>query len=235
VTECSESLPAVTEVCGSTLGLNLYCTFCLFILLMGGAAGSFHPRRAARMLQLLVSHILRSSVCVCRAANDGDDDFASFVQLLLDCAVFQFCQNRLRGCDSVAGTDCNRSKASENPRIAVAPLLRACVAPPMAATTISPCSFNCSRPVFFPILPNRHRGCDSGAGAGCNRSKASANPRTAFTPLPRPCVAPPMAATTNSPCSLSCSWPALISNYAKTGSGVVILGPALAAIDSGRP
>ena len=51
-----------------------------------------HPRRAARMLQFLVSHVLRSSVCVCRAANGGDDDSASFIPLLLACADFQFCQ-----------------------------------------------------------------------------------------------------------------------------------------------
>ena len=44
------------------------------------------------MLQFLVSHVLRSSVCVCRAANGGDDDSASFIPLLLACADFQFCQ-----------------------------------------------------------------------------------------------------------------------------------------------
>jgi hypothetical protein len=44
-----------------------------------------------------------------------------------------------------------------------------------------------------------------------------------------------MAATTISLRSFSCCWPALFSNFAKTGFGAVILGPALAAIDSGRP
>ena len=68
------------------------------------------------MLQFLVCHVLRSSVCVCRAANGGDDDSASFIQMLLAWAVFQLCQNRLRGYDSGAGTGCNRSKASENPK-----------------------------------------------------------------------------------------------------------------------
>jgi len=126
------------------------------------------------MLQFLVSHVFRSSVCVCRAANGGDDDSASFIQMLRACVVFQFCQNKLRA-------------------------------------------------------------CDYGAGTGCNLSKASANPRMAFTLLSCACVAPPTAATTVSPCSFSCSSPVLISNFAKPGSWVVILGPALAAIDPGRP
>ena len=126
------------------------------------------------MLQFLVSHVLRLSVCVCRAANGGDDDSTSFIPLLLACADFQFCQNWLRSCDYRAGT-------------------------------------------------------------GSHRSGASINPRLAFAPLPRACVTPPMAATTVSPCSFRRSWPALISNLPKTGSGVVILGPALAAIDPERP
>ena len=113
-------------------------------------------------------------MCVCRAANGGDDGFASFIPLLLACADFEFCQNRLRG-------------------------------------------------------------CDSRAGIGCNRSKASMNPSIAFSLCPFACVAPPMAATTVSPRSFSCSWPTLFSKFAKPGSGLVILGPALVAIDSGHP
>jgi len=108
----------------------------------------------------------------------------------------------------------------------------ACVAPRMAATAIPPRSFRCAD---FQFCQNRLRSCDSRAGTGRNRSGASINPRLAFAPLPRACVTPPMAATTVSPCSFRRSWPALISNLPKTGSGVVILGPALAAIDPERP
>ena len=35
------------------------------------------------MSQFLIYHVLRSSMCVCRAANGGDDDSASFIQMLL--------------------------------------------------------------------------------------------------------------------------------------------------------
>ena len=137
------------------------------------------------MLQFLVSHILRSSVCVCCAANGGDDGFALFIQVLLACADFQFCQKRLRGCASGAGTGCNRSKASENPK-------NSRHAPPPCVC----CAANRSDDGFalfiqvllacadFQFCPNWLRGCVSRAGTGCNRFRVSSNPRVAFAPSP---------------------------------------------------
>jgi hypothetical protein len=188
------------------------------------------------MLQFLVSHILRSSVCVCGAANGGDDDSASFIQMLLAWAVFQHCQNMLRVVimgPALAVIDPRRPKT---PRTAFTPIPRACVAPPMAATTVSPCSFRCSWPALISNFAKKGSGVVLlGPALGVIDPRRPKTPRTAFTPLPRACVAPPMAATTVSPCSFRCSWPALISNFAQIGSVVVILGPALVAIDSGCP
>ena len=113
----------------------------------------------------------------------------------------------------------------------------ACVASRMAATTIPPRSFSCSWPALFSNFAKTGSGVViMGPALAVIDPRRPKTPRTAFTPLPRACVAPPMAATTVSHCSfIRCSWPALISNFAKTGSGVVILGPALAAIDPERP
>jgi hypothetical protein len=68
------------------------------------------------MLQFLVGRVLRSSVCVCGAANGGDDGFALFIHVLLAALISNFAKKRLRCCDYGAGTGCNRSKAAENPK-----------------------------------------------------------------------------------------------------------------------
>jgi len=192
LTEWAERLPAVPGVAGSTFGpIPLHLHF-LHVDFFSGRRGKEPPPEESRAnvaVDFLVSHVLRSSVCVCRVANGGDDDSASFIQLLLASAVVQLCQNRLRSCDYGAGTGCNRSKASENPKNSLH-------APPPCVC----CAANGGDDGFalfvqvllacadFQFCPNRLRGCDSRAGTGRNRSRASINPRLAFAPLPRACA-----------------------------------------------
>jgi len=73
----------------------------------------------------------------------------------------------------------------KTPRTAFMPLPRACVAPPMAATTVSPCSFRCSSTALISnFAQTGSGGCDYRAGTGCNRFRVSLNPRLAFAPSP---------------------------------------------------
>jgi len=137
-----------------------------------------------QFLVIIVGHVLRSSVCVCRAANGGDDGFALFIQVLLAGADFQFCQKRLRGCAFGAGTSCNRSKGSENPKNSLHDpppcVCRAANGGDHDFTSFIKLLPACAVFIFFQ---NRLRGCDSRAGTGCNRFRAPLNHKVDFTLL----------------------------------------------------